>query len=75
MAPNVPAIFEAHLGVTMLGAVLNTINFRLDAATIAFCRDNLARFKLPRTVVFGPLPKTSTGNIQKFVLREMARAK
>ena len=30
---------------------------------IAFCRDNMARFKVPRTVVFGPLPKTSTGKI------------
>ena len=39
---------------------------------IAFCRDNMARFKVPRTVVFGPLPKTSTGKIQKFVLREQA---
>ena len=35
---------------------------------IAFCRDHLARFKAPRKVVFGPLPKTSTGKIQKFVL-------
>ncbi len=41
---------------------------------IAWCRDNLARFKAPRTVVFGPLPKTSTGKIQKYVLREQARA-
>ncbi|HTO85208.1 MAG TPA: acyl-CoA synthetase [Methylomirabilota bacterium] len=41
---------------------------------IAWCRDNLARFKVPRTVVFGPLPKTSTGKIQKFVLREQANA-
>ena len=41
---------------------------------IAFCRDHLARFKVPRTVVFGPLPKTSTGKIQKFVLRERAKA-
>jgi len=37
---------------------------------ITFCRDNLAHFKVPRTVVFGPLPKTSTGKIQKFKLRE-----
>ena len=37
-----------------------------------FCRDNLAKFKIPRTVIFGPLPKTPTGKIQKFVLREMA---
>ena len=41
---------------------------------IGFCRTLLARFKCPRSVVFGPLPKTSTGKIQKFVLRERARA-
>jgi fatty-acyl-CoA synthase len=41
---------------------------------IAFCRTQLARFKCPRSVVFGPLPKTSTGKIQKYVLRERARA-
>ena len=41
---------------------------------IAFCRDNMAHFKAPKHVVFGPLPKTSTGKIQKLVLRETARA-
>jgi len=40
---------------------------------IAWCREHLARFKVPRTIVFGELPKTSTGKIQKFVLRERAR--
>jgi fatty-acyl-CoA synthase len=40
---------------------------------IAFCRERLAHFKAPRHVVFGPLPKTSTGKIQKFVLRERAK--
>jgi fatty-acyl-CoA synthase len=40
---------------------------------IAFCREHLARFKAPRTVMFGPLPKTSTGKVQKFVLRERAK--
>lgn len=40
---------------------------------IDFCRDNMARFKAPRKVVFGPLPKTSTGKIQKFELRARAR--
>jgi fatty-acyl-CoA synthase len=40
---------------------------------IAFCRTHLARFKAPRTVIFGPLPKTSTGKIQKFMLRERAK--
>jgi len=42
-------------------------------AIIDWCRDNLAHYKVPRTVVFGPLPKTSTGKIQKFVLRERAK--
>ncbi len=41
---------------------------------IAFCRANLAHFKCPTRVVFGPLPKTSTGKTQKFVLRERANA-
>ena len=40
----------------------------------AFCRENLAGFKAPKHVVFGELPKTSTGKIQKFVLRETARS-
>jgi fatty-acyl-CoA synthase len=40
---------------------------------IAWCRQHLAAFKCPRTVVFTELPKTSTGKIQKFRLREMAR--
>ncbi len=41
---------------------------------IGFCRDRLAHFKAPKAVVFGPLPKTSTGKVQKFVLRERAKA-
>ena len=44
-----------------------------EAEIIEFCRANMAGFKIPRTVIFGPLPKTSTGKIQKFVLRERAR--
>ncbi len=39
---------------------------------IDFCRANMAHYKAPRTIVFGGLPKTSTGKIQKFVLREKA---
>ena len=45
-----------------------------EAEIVAFCRDNLAHFKAPKTVVFCDLPKTSTGKVQKFVLREHARA-
>ena len=40
---------------------------------ISFCRENLAHYKCPRAVVFVELPKTSTGKIQKFKLREMAK--
>ena len=40
---------------------------------IAFCRDHLAGFKRPKTVVFGDLPKTATGKIQKFELRKAAK--
>ena len=56
------------------------VTLKPDAASITgeaiidWCRDNLARYKVPRTVVFGPLPKTSTGKIQKFVLRERAKS-
>ena len=41
---------------------------------IVFCRAALARFKVPKQIVFGELPKTSTGKIQKFVLRAKAHS-
>jgi len=44
-----------------------------EAELIAFCKSQLAGFKTPKTVVFGPLPRTQTGKVQKFVLRETAR--
>ncbi len=54
------------------------VTLREGAATtaadlVAHCRKELAHFKAPRTFVFGPLPKTSTGKVQKFQLRERAR--
>ena len=54
------------------------IELRLDSpevsedALIVFCRERLAGFKCPRRVVFGELPRTATGKIQKFRLRELA---
>ena len=42
---------------------------------LAFCRERMARFKVPKTFLFRPLPKTSTGKIQKFILREWAKSK
>ena len=41
-----------------------------EADIIAFCRERLAHFKSPDAVTFGPLPKTGTGKVQKFMLRE-----
>jgi len=43
-------------------------------ALAAHCRQYLAGFKMPKAFEFGELPKTSTGKIQKFVLRERARS-
>ena len=45
-----------------------------QAELIEHCRANMAHYKAPKSVVFGPLPKTSTGKIQKYVLRERARS-
>jgi fatty-acyl-CoA synthase len=44
-----------------------------ESEIIAFCRDQLAHFKAPKSVVFGQLPTTATGKIQKFVLRDQIR--
>ncbi len=44
-----------------------------EESLIAFCRDHLAGFKLPRKIVFQAIPKTSTGKIQKYVLRQLAQ--
>jgi fatty-acyl-CoA synthase len=45
-----------------------------ETELIEFCRRHLAKFKAPRAIVFGELPKTSTGKIQKFILREKAKS-
>jgi fatty-acyl-CoA synthase len=56
------------------------VTLKPDAASVGaediirWCRERIAHYKVPRHVVFGVLPKTSTGKIQKFVLREQARA-
>ncbi|HLC41950.1 MAG TPA: acyl-CoA synthetase [Methylomirabilota bacterium] len=44
-----------------------------EGEIINWCRANMAHFKVPKQFVFGPLPKTSTGKIQKYMLRERAR--
>ena len=79
-----PAVMEAavvarpddHWGETPCAFVTLKTGAKAPSADeiIAFCRERMAHYKAPRTVVFGELPKTSTGKIQKFVLRERARA-
>ncbi len=45
-----------------------------EAEIIAFCRSQMSGFKTPKAVVFGPIPKTSTGKIQKFMLRDQVNS-
>ena len=45
-----------------------------EAEIVEFCRENMAHFKTPKSIVMGPLPKTSTGKIQKFKLRDRAKS-
>lgn len=67
---------DAHWGETPCAFIaLKVGQEHITAADIiSFCRKNMAAFKVPKTVVFTELPKTSTGKIQKFVLRDMAKA-
>ena len=59
MAPNVPELFEAHFGVPMSGAVLNNLNVRLDAATIAFILDHGGAKALITDKEFSPAVKAA----------------
>ena len=77
-----PAILEAavvarpdsHWGETPCAFVtLKTGKTATAEEIIAFCRANMAHFKAPKTIIFSDLPKTSTGKIQKFALREKAK--
>lgn len=78
-----PAVVEAavvarpdnHWGQTPCAFVKLKEGFSVDDQEIInFCRDNLPHYMAPRTVIFEDIPKTSTGKIQKFILRERANA-
>ncbi|WP_239059222.1 hypothetical protein [Colwellia sp. Arc7-D] len=45
-----------------------------EQEVIQHCREHMAGFKVPKTIVFSDLPKTSTGKVQKFVLRQQVKA-
>ena len=75
MEAAVVAMPDAHFGERPCAFVTLKDGAEADpAAIIAWCRERLAHYKAPSRVVFGPLPKTSTGKIQKFALRERAKA-
>ena len=78
-----PAVLEAavvarsdeHWGETPCAFVtLKAGQTATEESIIEFCRENMAHYKCPKTVIFTELPKTSTGKIQKFVLRERAES-
>ena len=65
---------DAHWGETPCAFVTLKDGASVSGADIiAFCRERLAGYKIPKYVVFGALPKTATGKIQKYLLREQAR--
>ena len=76
MEAAVVAKSDATWGETPCAFVTLKPGSKMDAAEIIeFCRKNMAHFKVPKEIVFGSLPKTSTGKIQKFILRDRANAR
>jgi fatty-acyl-CoA synthase len=66
---------DTHWGETPCAFVtLKAGETATEAEIIEFTRQHLARFKVPRHIVFTEVPKTSTGKIQKFRLRDMAKS-
>ena len=59
MAPNIPALLEAHYAVPALGAILNAINYRLEASSIAFCLDHGEAKVLLTDAEFAPVVKAA----------------
>ena len=75
IAAAVVAMPDAKWGETPCAFVeLKKDSTTTEKEIIEFCRSHMAKFKVPRAVVFGEVPKTSTGKIQKFVLRDRAKS-
>jgi fatty-acyl-CoA synthase len=68
MAPNVPALLEAHYAVPALGAVLNALNYRLDAKTIAFCLAHGEARALITDAEFAPTIKAALAQSKRDLL-------
>ena len=65
MLPNTPPMLEAHFGVPMAGAVLNSINYRLEAATIAYILEHGAAKVLLTDTEFAPTIKAVLEQVQR----------
>jgi len=68
MAPNIPAIFEAHFGVLMTGAVLNTLNIRLEAETLANIFEHAETKVLLTDREFSPQIKVALSKVKRDIL-------
>jgi len=68
LAPNIPAIFEAHFGVLMTGAVLNTINTRLEAETLTNIFEHAETKVLLTDREFSPLIKETLAKVKRKIL-------
>ena len=68
MAPNIPELLEAHYGIPMAGAVLNALNVRLDAATLAFILEHGEAKVLITDTEFAPLMREALGQIEREIL-------
>ena len=68
LAPNVPAMLEAHYGVPGAGAVLNALNYRLDAATLAFCLDHGGAKALLVDPEFSPVARRALATLGRPIL-------
>ena len=68
MAPNIPEILEAHYGIPMAGAVLNALNIRLDAATLAFILEHGEAKVLITDTEFAPVMRDALAQIKRKIL-------
>ncbi|MFK8030652.1 MAG: AMP-binding protein [Gammaproteobacteria bacterium] len=68
LSPNTPAMFDAHFGVPLAGAVLNTINFRLEASTIAYILDHGDAKVLLTDTAFASTVRNALSQIKSDVL-------
>jgi len=68
MAPNIPEILEAHYGIPMAGAVLNALNIRLDAATLAFILDHGEAKALITDTEFAPVMREALSQVDREIL-------